>query len=368
MKKENYEDIKQEIIELSTQFKLHVKSGNKQFIRDLHLDAKRQMSGNNLASLRNDYEKKYQHLFLQADRLRVDKISPVLINVESEYKKWNKIFSLVRHTWSMPFSKGYGRRLRYIVFDEFHGSVIGIIGLQSPPADLACRDQLFDYPEKQKLSLVNQTMDIFTLGAVPPYSYILGGKLVAGLAAANVIKKDYFDKYSGKQTTIEKSILDARLVALTTTSAFGRSSIYNRLKFRDHWIAKSIGFTSGSGNIHLEAVYPKIVQLLKDHNKYHGGGYGKGPKQRWQNLARAFAILGLSTDHIDHGLKREVFLYPLVDNLVDGMSGKDFGADLSLDVDEFANYWKSRWAIPRSKRYPDHLSQDTHEYFIKHLN
>lgn len=366
MNKLELHKLKEEVIKLTAEFRLQVESGNKDYIRDLHLQAKRCLSEKKLKSLREEYSKKYKKYFIQPSELQITNIKPILINVDVD-PLWSSIFSLVRYTWSMPFSKGYGRRLRYIVFDDYHGSVIGIIGFQSPPADLACRDKIFTYPEGKKLELINQTMDIYTLGSVPPYSGLLGGKLVAGLAASSTVQDDYYDKYSGKETVMGKSKLDSRLVALTTTSAYGRSSIYNRLKFEQYLIAKSIGYTSGSGNIHLESVYPKIVELLKEKNLYHGGGYGNGPKPRWQNLARAFSLLGLPAKQISHGLKREVFLYSLVNNLNQGMAGGDFGNNVSLNSHEYADFWKKRWALPRSQRNVNWKSIDTNEYILTSL-
>lgn len=78
--------------------------------------------------------------------------------------------------------------MRFAVYDEYHDTVIGITGFPSPPADLACRDSLFQYPPKKKLSFVNRTMDVYTIGAIPPYSNILGGKLVAGLVSCDEIR------------------------------------------------------------------------------------------------------------------------------------------------------------------------------------
>jgi len=267
----------------------------------------------------------------------------------------------------MPFNKGYGRRLRYVVYDEYHDAVIGIIGLQSPPADLSCRDELFDYPDKQKLNLVNQTMDIYSLGSIPPYSGLLGGKLVAGLAGTKTIINDYKKKYSEKETLIEHKVLNTSLVALTTTSAFGRSSIYNRLKYRDRLIAEPIGYTKGYGNLHLESVYPDIVKLLKDNNLYHGGGYGNGPKQRWQNITRALKLLNLSNKYSRHGVLREVFLYRLRSDLESGMGGGKFGKIIAHREEEFTLYWLERWALPRALRNGEWKQISTQAYILQAL-
>src|SRR5262249_37203992 len=155
-------------------------------------------------------------------------------------EQWHSdLFRLARLTWSLPFSRGYGRRLRFLVLDEANEKLIGVIGLQSPPLDFAARDRRFKYPNGKKIEFVNQTMDIYTLGAVPPYNRLLGGKLIALAAASNEVQESYKRKYNGRVTEMENNILPSHLVALTTTSAFGKSSIYNRLKYKDRLIAQS---------------------------------------------------------------------------------------------------------------------------------
>ena len=72
-------------------------------------------------------------------------------------------------------------------------------------------------------------MDAYVVGAVPPYSQLIGGKLVAALMASTEVKRVYERKYLGRQAVISEKKHRARLVLLTTTSALGRSSLYNRL-------------------------------------------------------------------------------------------------------------------------------------------
>lgn len=340
-------------------------ANDKQKLRASHIEAKFIADASQLENLLKDYHQ-YKGFFAEPSAIQPDKISPVLVNV-SKGKPWESLFKIVRGTWSIPLNKGYGRRLRYVVYDEYHNYVIGIIGLQSPPADLSSRDSLFNYPENKKLDFVNQTMDIYSLGSIPPYSGLLGGKLVAGLAGSKTIINDYNQKYAGTETLIEHKVLDNTLVALTTTSAFGRSSIYNRLKYKERLIAEPIGYTKGYGNLHLEPVYPELVQLLKEHNQYTGGGYGNGPKQRWQNITRALALLNLPNKYTRHGVLREVFLYRLRENLESGMSGGRFGKVIAHSEREFSKYWLERWALPRAKRTDDWKNISTEDYILTAL-
>ena len=83
------------------------------------------------------------------------------------------------------------------------------------------------------------------LGAVPPYSSLLFGKLVALLAASEQVREAFHRKYAGRLSVIRGRPLSSQLVAITTTSAMGRSSIYNRLKFRDRTSVPERGLHSG---------------------------------------------------------------------------------------------------------------------------
>ena len=289
--------------------------------------------------------------FKNGSDIDVQAIRPALRLVKSSAEE--QLWTLARACWSMPYSKGYGRRLRFLVIDEAHGGLIGALGLQSPPADLACRDALFEYPKGRKLELVNQTMDAYTIGAIPPYSFLLGGKLCAGLVCADAVREAYWQKYASRRTEMQKDRIRQPLVAITTTSAFGRSSQYNRLRYRDRTLARSIGYTKGYGMLHLEHLYGRMCNLLGAHGQLTPNGYGNGPKVRWQNVTKALMLLGLPLNLLAHGVQREVFLFDLVNDLEAGMAGADFGAPSRMAVDEFADYWRQRWAVPRACRFPE---------------
>ena len=262
------------------------------------------------------------------------------------------LWTIARACWSMPFNKGYGRRLRFVIIDEAHDALIGIIGLQSPPADLACRDIRFDYPTGRKLELVNQTMDAFAVGALPPYSYLLGGKLCAGLISTNTVREAYWRAYAGKRSLLELKRLGQPLVAVSTTSAFGRSSLYNRLNIGPRKLAECIGETKGFGLVHLEHLYPEIEKVLLCKGLFTPAGFGNGPKVRWQNVSVFLRHVGLPKMLLHHGLNRPVYWFPFFDELEQGMSGGSFGNAYKLSEQDFSSYWRERWAIPRSERFP----------------
>ena len=292
---------------------------------------------------------RYKNYLANGDEIHPEEIRPKLVEAITGQQK--NIFRLVRYTWSLPYTKGFGRRLQFLIIDESNQKLIGILGMQSPPLSFPARDNLFDYPTGRKTALINQTMDIYTLGAVPPYARLLGGKLVALVAASNEIRAAYRRKYDGIKTEMEGRYLPADLIALTTTSAYGRSSIYNRLVYQNRLIAQPIGFTEGYGAFHFERLYPSFRQFLEEQGINTKGGYGTGPRIKWQVIVRALNRLGFSNELLRHGVLREVFMYPLISNLAEYIIGMDGDPKfLDLPFENLVDFWRERWLLPRSVR------------------
>jgi len=234
-----------------------VASGDKEVIRQFHLAAKTWDKSVDYAGLSKKL-KKLKKYFPSGSDIDPAKIDPELVLVTAGTLE-ESLFRVTRAYWSMPYSKGYGRRLRFLVMDKYHEAVIGIIGLQSPPADLLCRDSYLGIAKENKLEIINNTLDAYTIGASPVYAALLGGKLVAGFLHSNVIRQQYWRLYGGKLTSQLGLRVPQPLLAITTASAFGRSSIYNRLRDEREILAKPLGYTKGYGTIHLEELYPQIV-------------------------------------------------------------------------------------------------------------
>ena len=157
-----------------------------------------------------------------------NKIAPKLVVVKSGSKD-ELLFRYASLHWSIPVSSGYGRRLRFLVIDQYNQKLIGLFGLADPVFNLGGRDSWVAWDHHKRKRNLQYVMDAFVLGAVPPYSFLLCGKLVAMLVASNEVRLAFRKKYSKSYSLIRNKSLDGRLALVTTTSALGRSSIYNRL-------------------------------------------------------------------------------------------------------------------------------------------
>jgi hypothetical protein len=334
-----------------TECRAATEANDKAKIRALHLHAKAINKTANFAELCEE-QRRLKRFFPTPTRIDPERIRPRVVPVHRNTLE-ERLFKVTRGYWSMPYSKGYGRRLRFLIFDDAHEAVVGIIALQSPSADLACRDRHLGVAADQKLEIVNNTLDAYTIGAAPAYAPLLAGKLVAGYLCSPVIRQEYWRTYANKPTTQLKRRSSSPLLAITTASAFGRSSIYNRLRDETRPLARSLGYTRGFGTIHLEEVYPQMVQWLTQVGRLVPAGFGNGPKVRWQNITNALIGLGIPSSYLEHGLKREVFIIELVTNLLDVCRHNAIPDPIVFDDEVWANHWRERWALPRAARRPD---------------
>lgn len=263
---------------------------------------------------------------------------------EAIYRWWNVVW------WTVPYQKAYGRQMRMLLWDKTHDAPFGLIGLQSPVLKMAVRDRYLNIPNEDLDEVVNQSMQAQRLGALPPYNNLLGGKMVALSLTSNELRDFYQAKYTGVTTIMNKRILNPDLIFLTTTSAFGRSSIYNRLKYKNEWVAKSLGYTQGSGTFHVsQELYLELQRFLKRRHIDVNTTFGYGPSRKVKLLDKGFYLLDLSQYHY-HNLQREFFLFPTASNLERVIALKETPVYFDRPLDQLLSFWKERWAVPRSER------------------
>ncbi len=280
------------------------------------------------------------------------RIAPRLVEVERE-TTGELLFRYARLHWSIPVSAGYGRRLRFLVWDDGHDRLMGILGLSDPVFALGARDAWVGWDRERRRARLANVMDAFVLGAVPPYSHLLGGKLVAMAAACNEVRAAFERRYAAK-TTLIGGRQTGPLALITTTSALGRSSIYNRLAFGGRRVYQSVGFTRGSGDFpFMNGVYRDLRQLVAEESAATAkhAQWGTGFRNRREVVLKALGLLGLPRNLIYHGIAREVFVVPLAANAAAFLRGEtDALQGYDLPFAALAEHWKTRWALPRAHR------------------
>lgn len=286
-------------------------------------------------------------------------IQPRLHLVESN--TWQSdLFRVASLIWSVPVSQGYGRRMRFLVMDESNEKLIGIIGLTDPVFNLRVRDDLIGWTAADRKKRLVNMMDAFVLGAVPPYSFLLGGKLVACLLRTREIRDAFGQKYKGKRGIISKTRKHPHLAVITTSSALGRSSLYNRLRLRGNNYMESIGETEGWGHFHMPTslfVLMRKFLARKRHEYSSNHQFGDGPNWKMRAIREACKLVGLKEHMLRHGIHREVFVCKLTPGafkyLKKGGRTPTFNGLYSCKhVGKLA---RERWIIPRAERRPDYI-------------
>ncbi|MEX0730247.1 MAG: Druantia anti-phage system protein DruA [Aquisalimonadaceae bacterium] len=288
------------------------------------------------------------------------KISPVLERISSGTKHGD-LFRLASLTWSVPVSSGFGRRIRYLVWDESNGKLMGLIAIGDPVFNLAARDNLIGWTSKERSERLVNLMDAYVLGAIPPYNTLLGGKLIACLLRSRDLYDDFTAVYGDTKGIISGKDKQARLLCVTTSSSMGRSSVYNRLKLDGVQYMESIGYTGGWGHFHIpDYLFVELRDYLRDMNHIYADqhGYGQGPNWRLRTIKAALSALGFRENMLRHGVKREVFISRLADNaatiLRTGQGEPDTRSLLSAQ--DISERGIERWMRPRALRRPEYSS------------
>ncbi|MEU0412100.1 Druantia anti-phage system protein DruA [Streptomyces griseorubiginosus] len=333
-------------------------TGDKNKLRALHAGA---VAANKEKSAGTLSRKESSFLSRLADgrSISVNAISPKLVLIEDRRSFEGLLWRWCSLHWSIPVSSGYGRRLRFLVLDEAHdNAVMGLIGLADPVFALRPRDEWIGWDAKTRGQRLTSVMDAFVLGAVPPYNALRAGKLMGLLATSSEVRDAFDLRYRNRKTTINQRDPDARLSLLTTTSALGRSSVYNRLTRPDSGLAfHPVGYTNGSGDFHFSGnIYSELADFAAsvnvDGNSHaHARWKSSGPRNRREVIQRALEALGLDSRSLRvHGVRRQVFAAPLVSNAQAYLSEGAEPAWATYPADELAEYWSRRWAEPRAAR------------------
>jgi hypothetical protein len=311
--------------------------------------------------------------FADGREVQPEAIDPELVPVQSDHPT-AELFRLATLLWSVPVSKGYGRRMRFLVRDRSNGKLIGVFGLTDPVFNLQGRDEWIGWDVGRRRAGLVHVMDAHVVGAVPPYAALLGGKLVAALIGSAEVGEAFARRYAGARGIISGQRKGARLVLVSVTSALGRSSLYNRLRLtapprpgagsragghpRTLVELIRVGETRGWGHFHLsEPLFRRLRQYLRatGHRYADGHQYGQGPNWRMR-VARAGLIkLGLDPDLLQHGIGREIYVMPLATNCRAFLRG--LADEPHLDrpsVQEIAAAARERWVLPRAVRRPEY--------------
>jgi hypothetical protein len=265
-------------------------------------------------------------------------ITPVIEICSAQ--KQHDLFRLFRYYWSSPYSEYVGRRIKVLVRDSALPTrpVIGIAALGSPIIHIPERDNYIGWNKSERTKRINYMMDAYIIGALPPYNYLLGGKLVSYLLTSKEIRRIFKRKYQGSNYS--------EIAGIFTTSLYGRSSQYNRLKIDGRKVYIPIGETRGFGTLHLTGeTIGAMIDFLKENNIFVSNAFGEGPSWTMRIIRTAGDLLGFDTDQLlMHSFKRKIYFVPFAKNTKKFLIGKNkFLRFYSYNMEYLTSYWKQRW-------------------------
>jgi hypothetical protein len=346
---------------------------SKEIIRQLHESQRKERAIIEQKMLKK-HGKEILSYFAEGTDINPSCINPQLVLVNKSDSIEGNLFRAATLFWSVPVSRGYGRRMRYLVIDKQNKKLIGIFALGDPVFNLKCRDEWIGWDVHQRRKRLAFVLDAYVLGAIPPYSLMLGAKMIGALLASEEIRKDFRSRYGNRAGLISGCAKDPYLVLITTTSSLGRSSIYNRLKLPGIVNFNRIGTTQGWGHFLVtDDVFKQVRSVLKDAGDPYFNNYkfGQGPNWRLRALRKACQLLGIDDNLLQHGIKREAYGIPLASNWREILKGEQqVPEEACYKAEEIADLALNRWVIPRTQRNNEwcHWSrEESWQTLIKYL-
>jgi hypothetical protein len=217
-------------------------------------------------------------------------------------------------------------------------------------------------------------LDITVCGAVAPYNFLLGGKLVSLLLTSPEIVRAYTSRYSNAPSVIASSMAGRpirrtpKLVLLGTTGLYRiNPSQYNRLRLDalevDAKKGESIRFehlgeSEGFGSYHLSFDTSREIDafLAQSHPGTRVNSiFGEGVNPKLRKLRAGIDLLGLDSNVLlNHRSSRVVYGVPLASNFRDVLLGL---TDRPLYIlpqahprrvtEKIAQFWMRRWLAHR---------------------
>ena len=330
----------------------------KETIRTLHSSQRREHLREAAAFVKDAWPF-HSKSFAAGTDVTPNRVSPYLEVVHAGTEE-SDLFRLATLTWRVPVSNGYGRRIRYIIWDESNWKILGLFAIGDPVFNQRARDIFVGWTPSDRFERLVDVMDAFVMGAIPPYNSLLGGKVVACLVRTKEVKREFARRYSRSRGVISGKRKHAELVLVTTSSALGKSSVYDRLKLGEVPYFQSIGFTEGWGHFHVpDRLFDQMRLYLakKGHRYALNHEFGDGPNWRLRATRAALKLAGWNEDVLRHGIRREVYACRLATNAERVLRGEVARASYSdlLGVREVSSLALARWVLPRALRRPEYL-------------
>jgi hypothetical protein len=308
-----------------------------------------------------------KHL-IEGRNIDPEKIDPIIEVCEDSRSQ--ALFRYLRYTWSSPYSEYVGRRMRFLIRDRGHGgAVIGIAAIGSSIMQIAERDQWIgwmraaddedDLPSghwaemrEMRAERIISMMDLYVCGAIPPYSHLLGGKLICYMMMSNEVRRMFKRKYQDRQT-ITRQRSASELVLLATTSLYGaHSSQYNRITYGGDLLFKPVGNTRGYGTVHLSLeTFDLMRAMLARQGIEPSHEFGAGASWKIRAIRSSLQQLGLDEDlMLQHSYPKSIYVAEYAKNAREFLRGEtNIPRYHDRPLKDVVEHWRNRWLRMRAE-------------------
>lgn len=282
---------------------------------------------------------RWQSAFLSVIDCQVDwnSVVPILKWVETEREK-NIWFYARNIVSSAPDDPVVGRRMLFYVCDERTGRWLGIVRLVSPMNVISPRERYVGWKNETKWKRLNNVLNIQTCVPIQPFGTLCGGKLLALLCLSNEVREKY------------KLIYGDDLVAIETTSLFGKSSQYNRLPEFAH-----LGNTLGSTNTHIDKeTWNSVRQWLVLNPERDVAGKHAAKLRSVVHAARGLGVKSEGKDASYAKHFRGFYWGELATNAVEVLNDVEFSVIsdfIDRPTDMIIKKWLDRWYFMRLGKF-----------------
>lgn len=260
-------------------------------------------------------------------RVDYSDIKPRLILAQGkDSDAWNYCRHIIS---SFIYNGRLGRQQRYFCVDDNTGGILGVLEICSDLNILGPRDKYIGWTKQQKYDKrrLNNVVNVGTCVCVQPFGTLTGGKFMIVAALSDVVHRKWFARYQQP------------FVAVTTTSLYGKSSIYNRIKEY-----KYLGTTPGVGISNFSQSDVDLMRKFCAANELVGRQGMRGGSFIKFDAANKIAA-ALKINRAESGVKAPKGVYVAADD--DALNFLRCETDRynakPKPIEEIADFWLHRW-------------------------
>jgi hypothetical protein len=276
----------------------------------------------------------------------------VVVVTESQEKLWT---TLRIYCSTAEYNQAPGRFIKFFMMDDVSDKILGIASIASDVISISDRDAFIGWTSEDKLKhkmLKHSAIGTTIVPTQPFGSNFLGGKLIAALVTSGIVRNEWENQIRGVSNR-------CKLVGMTTTSLYGRPSMYDAMKW---W--KGVGLSKGKIPIKpYEKAYGNWHGWLKQHMKKEydeamtqkEGISGPVTGAKMRVLSLIFKACGIKQSEYCHGYERGVYYSCFYENTKEFLCRKITEDKLVMkplfkdDTNAIMDWWRPK-AIERYKK------------------